>query len=108
MPSRRRFIQTNILGLGLAFAGRTALPAAFSPAAETIPPREENERDYWNDWPRYLTAKMNEARSRRLAELSAMQTETAVRARIEKIRSTVWRLIGGPFEKTPLLSLIHI
>ena len=102
MPSRRRFIQTNILGLGLAFAGRTALPAAFSPAAETIPPREENERDYWNDWPRYLTAKMNEARSRRLAELSAMQTETAVRARIEKIRSTVWRLIGGPFEKTPL------
>jgi hypothetical protein len=26
MSSRRRFIQTNILGLGLAFAGRTALP----------------------------------------------------------------------------------
>jgi hypothetical protein len=88
MPSRRGFIQTNIFGLGLAFAGRTALPAAFSPTTETIPPREEAERDYWNDWPRHLTAKMNEARSRRLTELSAMQTEAAVRARIEKIQST--------------------
>ena len=102
MPSRRGFIQTNILGLGLAFAGRTALPAAFSPTTKAIPPKEEDQRDYWNDWPRYLTAKMNDARSRRLAELSAMQTEPAVRARIEKIQSTVWRLIGGPFEKTPL------
>ena len=45
---------------------------------------------------------MNEARARRLAELAAMQTEAAVRSRIEKIRSTVWRLIGGPLEKTPL------
>jgi cephalosporin-C deacetylase-like acetyl esterase len=45
---------------------------------------------------------MNEARARRLAELGAMQTEAAVRARIEKVRSAVWRLIGGPFEKTPL------
>jgi cephalosporin-C deacetylase-like acetyl esterase len=102
MPSRRGFIQTNIFGLGLAFARRAALPAAFSRATETVPPKEEDQRDYWNDWPRYLTAKMNDARSRRLAELSAMQTEPAVRARIEKIQSTVWRLIGGPFEKTPL------
>jgi cephalosporin-C deacetylase-like acetyl esterase len=102
MPSRRGFIRTSILGLGLSFAGRAALPAAISPTTETIPPREEDERDYWNDWPRYLTAKMNEARSRRLTELSAMQTEAAVRARIEKIQSTVWKLIGGPFEKTPL------
>src|ERR1700721_1713959 len=99
MPSRRGFIKTNILGLGWAIAARTALPAAFSPSTETIPPKEGNQRDYWNDWPRYLTAKMNEARSRRLAELSAIQTEAAVRARIEKIHSTVWRLIGGPFEK---------
>ncbi len=102
MPSRRGFIQTNILGLGLSFAGRAALPAVFPPTTETIPPTEEDERDYWNDWPRYLSAKMNEARARRLAELRAMQTEAAVRARIEKIQSTVWKLIGGPFEKTPL------
>jgi len=102
MPSRRGFIQTNILGLGLSLAGRAAFPAAFSPTAETTLPKEEDQRDYWNDWPRYLAAKMDEARSRRLAELSAMQTEATLRARIDKIQSTVWRLIGGPFEKTPL------
>ena len=102
MPSRRRFIQSNVFGLGFAFAGRTGLPAAFSPTTETIPPRDDDDRNYWNDWPRYLAAEMNDARSRRLAQLSAMQTEPAVRARIEKIRSTVWKLIGGPFEKTPL------
>jgi len=102
MPSRRAFIQTNILGLGVAFAGRTALPAAFPTAAENALPEAADQRDFWNDWPRYLTAKMSEARSRRLAELSAMRTEAAVRARIEKVRDTVWRLIGGPLEKTPL------
>ena len=102
MPSRREFIQTNVLGLGLSLAGRAALPAALPATTGTIPPRDEDQRDYWNDWPRYLTAKMNEARARRLAGLSAMQTEAAVRVRIEKIRSTVWKLIGGPFEKTPL------
>jgi cephalosporin-C deacetylase-like acetyl esterase len=102
MPSRRGFIQTNILRLGLSLAGRAALPAALPPTTGAIPPRDEDQRDYWNDWPRYLTAKINEARARRLAELSAMQTEAAVRARIEKIHSTVWKLIGGPFEKTPL------
>jgi len=101
MPSRRRFIKTNLLGLGLSLAGRDTFAAAHLPATETFPP-EQDERDYWNDWPRYVTARMNEARARRLAELGAMQTEAAVRARIEKIRSTVWRLIGGPLEKTPL------
>jgi dienelactone hydrolase len=45
---------------------------------------------------------MNEARARRLAELRAMRAETDVRARIEKVRSKVWRLIGGQFDKTPL------
>ena len=102
MPSRRKFIKSNLLGLGLSLAGRDTIAASHSPANGTISPQDENERDYWNDWPRYLSAKMNEARARRLGELRAMQTEAAVRARIDKIRSTVWRLIGGPFEKTPL------
>jgi len=86
MPSRREFIQTNVLGLGLSLAGRAALPAALPATTGTIPPRDEDQRDYWNDWPRYLAAKMNEARARRLAELSAMQTEAAVRV----LPSSAW------------------
>jgi cephalosporin-C deacetylase-like acetyl esterase len=102
MPSRRRFIQSNILGLGLSLAGRAGFAGVRPSATEDNQPPDEQERDYWNDWPRYIAARMNEARARRLAELAAMQTEAAVRSRIEKIRSTVWRLIGGPLEKTPL------
>ena len=102
MPSRRKFIQTNILGVAMALTGRDAFAAGLPSPAQAAPPKDADERDYWNDWPRYLTAHMNEARARRLAELRAMRTEADVKARIEKIRSTVWRLIGGPFEKTPL------
>jgi len=102
MPSRRRFIQANILGVAMSLAGRDTFAAALPPTAETAPPKDEGERDYWNDWPRYVAAQMNEARARRLAELRALRTEADVKARIEKIRSTVWKLVGGPFEKTPL------
>ena len=102
MPSRRKFIQTNILGVATALAGRHALGAGVPAAPQAVPAEAADQRDFWNDWPRYVTAQMNEARARRLAELRALRTEADVKARIEKIRSTVWKLIGGPFEKTPL------
>jgi cephalosporin-C deacetylase-like acetyl esterase len=101
MSSRRRFLQANILGLALSLPGSDTSGTAFRAAMETVPPKEE-EHDYWNDWPNYVTAKMNEARTRRLTELRSMRTEADVKARVEKIRSAVWRLIGGPFGKTPL------
>ncbi len=102
MPSRRKFIQANLLGVALSLTGRDASAATGPRARETTSPNHQDERDFWNDWPRDLTARMNEARARRLADLRAMQTEADVRARIMKIRTTVWKLIGGPFEKTPL------
>ncbi|MGH9325326.1 MAG: alpha/beta hydrolase, partial [Terriglobia bacterium] len=103
MSSRRRFLQANLIGLASSLAASRNLRAALPPAGETVPPKDqEEEHDYWNDWPRYVTAQMNEARARRLAELHSMRSEADVKARIEKIRSTVWRLIGGQLEKTPL------
>ena len=102
MPSRRRFIQTNILGAAIALAGRNTAAVGLPSASQAASLGSEMERDYWNDWPRYVTSRMNEARARRLAELRAMRTEADVRSRIKKIRATVWELIGGQFEKTPL------
>jgi dienelactone hydrolase len=102
MPSRRKFIQTNILGAAMALTGRDAFAAELPAAPQAVPPGDEGKRDFWNDLPRYVTAQMNEARARRLAELRAMRTEAGVRARIEKVRSKVWKLIGGQFDKTPL------
>ena len=102
MPSRRKFIQTNILGVATALAGRNSLAAGAPPADQASAPPIGGERDFWNDLPRYVTAQISEARARRLAELRALRTEADVKARIEQVRSKVWRLIGGRFEKTPL------
>lgn len=102
MASRRKFIQTNILGAAAALTGRNAFAAGLPSTPQAAPHEGDAKRDFWNDLPRYVTAQMNEARARRLAELRQMRTEADVRARIEKVRSKVWNLIGGQFEKTPL------
>jgi dienelactone hydrolase len=102
MPSRRKFIQTNIFGAAMALTGRDAFAAGVPSTPQAAPHEGDEKRDFWNDLPRYVTAQMNEARARRLAELRAVRTEAGVKARIEEVRSKVWRLIGGQFEKTPL------
>jgi cephalosporin-C deacetylase-like acetyl esterase len=103
MITRRKFIQSNMLGLALPLAGANTFAAA-GPGSEPADSRTEGqgERDYWNDWPQYLTGEINKARARRLAGLQALRSEADVRARIDKVRSTVWKLVGGQFEKTPL------
>jgi cephalosporin-C deacetylase-like acetyl esterase len=103
MITRRKFIQSNMLGLGLPLAGTQTFSAARSGGTpETPQAAPQGERDYWNDWPEYLTAQMKDARARRLAQLRALRSEADARNRIEKICSTVWKLVGGRFEKTPL------
>ena len=104
MITRRKFIHSNILALALPLTSPRNSAAAAGPVSGPSTPRahDESGRDYWNDWPEYMTSQMNQARERRLAQLRAMRSEADVRARIDKVRSTVWNLIGGPFEKTPL------
>src|SRR5581483_8300010 len=103
MASRRKFIQA--VGMALSAPSFGMLHGASPVSAEEIQsPGEVGEREYWNDFPDYITRNMNEARSRRIAELGAMRSAADVEARIARIRSTVWRLIGGPLEKTPLNS----
>lgn len=103
MISRRKFLQTNAAGLALPLAGSAGLPATakISLEQETSP-----DRDYWNDWPLYLTAKVNAARAQRKAALERLQTEAQVQERIQAVRDKVWELIGGRLEKTPLNPVI--
>lgn len=104
MITRRKFIQSNLLGLTLPLAGSEGPAAVAGPVS--MPPASqapgEAGRDYWNDWPEYMISHMNEARAQRLAQLRALRSEADVHARIERVRSTVWKLVGGPFEKTSL------
>jgi cephalosporin-C deacetylase-like acetyl esterase len=103
MISRRKFLQTNAAGLALPLAGGGALaqPAKISPAQETLP-----DRNYWNDWPNYLTAKMNSVRALRMAELDGLRTGAQVQERVQAVRAKAWELVGGRFEKTPLNPVI--
>ncbi len=102
MLSRRKFLQANVAGLTVPIVGSVARAAGRASAAESPAPTASITRDFWNDWPQYLTAKMNEARARRKAALAAVRTPEQARQRVEMIRAKVWELIGGPFEKTPL------
>ena len=104
MITRRKFIQSNMLGLALPLAGASSHPAKARPGNKpSVSGNSDNdERDYWNDWPNYLAAQMNEARSRRLEQLRALRSAADVRDRIQKVHTTVWKLLGGQFEKTPL------
>ena len=66
MITRRKFIQSNMLGLALPLAGSTAIAAGGSSSESAAPEaNDQDERDYWNDWPQYLTEQMNKARAQR-------------------------------------------
>jgi len=102
MVSRRRFLQVNAAGLTFPLATSRAVAQATAAKTDSPPPAPAPKRDYWNDWPRYLTSKMNEARARRKTALDSLRSEAQARKRVEMIRAKVWELIGGPLEKTPL------
>jgi cephalosporin-C deacetylase-like acetyl esterase len=102
MLSRRRFLQTPAAGLALSLAKTQALAQAEPAKATSALPPAAAKRDYWNDWPLYLTAKVKEARARRKAALAALANRAQTEARIQTVRAKVWDLIGGPLEKTPL------
>ncbi|HTV55976.1 MAG TPA: acetylxylan esterase [Terriglobia bacterium] len=105
MTTRRTFLTANLAG-ATAWAAK-ARPAGLGQEGEartkiTAP----SERDFWNDWPEYLTRQMNDARARRQGELAAIKTAALAQARAKRIRSKLWELIGGPLERTPLHSQI--
>ncbi len=104
MTTRRDFLAANLIGAaGLAAnptrmfsepVGVTSVSAAPHPA--------RSDRNFWVDWPAYLTAEMNQARNKRLAELASIHSKAQLQERITMVRSKLWELIGGMPEKTPL------
>ncbi|HEY3936075.1 MAG TPA: acetylxylan esterase [Bryobacteraceae bacterium] len=100
MNTRRGFLRASSCAVAgklaqVSVAGREALNA--QPAVPTSP-----VRDYWNDFPHYLTSVVNAARVRRKAALSKIRTRMEADERAAFVRSKIWELIGGLLEKTPL------
>ncbi len=104
MTTRRDFLAANLIGA----AGLAANPAQMFSAAtgadssDAASDQSRSDRDFWNDWPAYISGEMNRARSRRLADLAAINSVAKLQERAAMVRSRLWELIGGPLEKTPL------
>jgi cephalosporin-C deacetylase-like acetyl esterase len=96
MKTRRGFLQ----------AGSLAIASQLSPislrARQTPPPENSYVRDYWNDFPNYLTSVVNATRTRRKSDLSKIKTRKEADERAAFVREKIWELTGGPLEKTPL------
>ena len=105
MTTRRSFLATNLAGAAAWAASSHRAPAgADDPSPAEITDR--SHRDFWNDWPAYLTRKMAEARARRQAELAAIKVTAQAQQRATRVKSKVWELIGGPPPKASLNSQI--
>src|SRR5579862_9220599 len=102
MTSRRTFLKANITGAAQWALISPLSAVASSPDSAAVANPSPSHRDFWNDWPSYLSAKMNQARQSRLAELAGIATAAQAQERAARIRSKVWELIGGPPTKTPL------
>jgi cephalosporin-C deacetylase-like acetyl esterase len=102
VTSRRKFLQTNLLALlsSSVIPGGQAKSHSFG--GETKSVLSSAERDYWNDWPSYFTEKVRRIRIEQRAALASLREPGQVQERINAIRSKVWKIIGGPLEKTPL------
>lgn len=95
MSTRRTFLEAASFAVATQFSKVSgAQPEAMKEAPVA--------RDYWNDFPNYLTRIVNAARVQRKAELSKIKTRDDAAKRTGFVRDKVWELIGGQLEKTPL------
>ena len=104
MTTRRNFLAANLIGAAGLAANPTRIfsESADVPSVAATRDPARSDRNFWVDWPAYLTAEMNQARSRRLAELASIHSKAQLQERITMVRSKLWELIGGMPEKTPL------
>jgi hypothetical protein len=106
MTTRRHFLAASLTGAaGMISNSQQTFPASIDPSRaldHAAISEVRSGRDFWNDWPAYLTDRMNQARNKRLAALAKVNSAAEVQERTAMIRSKLWELIGGPFEKTPL------
>jgi cephalosporin-C deacetylase-like acetyl esterase len=109
MTTRRNFLATNLLaaigygsGLGRSSFGESEAVIDSADALRAPVGRDFSTRDFWNDWADDLTVTMNRSRAARKAVLSGIRTRGQAEARVEWIRTQLWRLLGGPLERGPL------
>jgi cephalosporin-C deacetylase-like acetyl esterase len=104
MVTRRSFLAAQVTAaaqsaLSVHWPDLNSFAAAIQSPAGT---GRRSRRDFWDDWPDYMTRRMNQARSSRKLLLTQLQTKEQIADRSATVRSQLWQLIGGRPDKTPL------
>lgn len=104
MVTRRKFLATNMTVAAASALGLHAPLHGESASVGLVPENQlpQSHREFWNDWPDFITKNMNQARDSRRALLARIQSKQQVEARTETVRSQLWQLLGGRPEETPL------
>ena len=104
--TRRHFLEAAgaiVAAAGGACSGRPTADTRLSgaPGVE-LSVNEAALPDYSHDLERYLVRLAAEARERRKQIVDAISTAEAVSERQKTVTEQIWKMLGGPFERTPL------
>jgi cephalosporin-C deacetylase-like acetyl esterase len=107
--TRRTFLKTTAAAAAAAGFGRSANAAWQTPSGvqQVGAPGVELTLegalpDYTHDLERYLIRLANDARERRTQIINAISTQQDVVDRQKAVVSELWKMLGGPFDRTPL------
>src|SRR2546428_7829510 len=104
--TRRRFLETAGAIVAAAGGGCSRRPVmethlSGAPGVE-LNVEHDALPDYSHDLERYLVRSASEARERRKQAIDAISTPQGVQERQEVVTEQVWKMLGGPLERTPL------
>ncbi len=104
--TRRGFLEAAAAIVASAGSGCSRQPATATrlSGATGVELGVENAAppDYSHDLERYLVRVANEARQRRKRLIDAISTPQAIQERQRSVTEQVWKMLGGPLERTPL------
>lgn len=108
--TRRKFLETtSALAAAAGFGASAAVTAqSLTPTRPSGAPGVDLKTDfaalpdYSHDLEKYLTRLSNEARQNRKRIIDAIATPQAVLDRQKSVVADLWKMLGGPFEHTPL------
>jgi cephalosporin-C deacetylase-like acetyl esterase len=103
--TRRRFLETAgaiVAAAGGACARRPAVNRVSGATGVELNIESSALPDYSHDLERYLIRLASEARARRKPVISAISTPQGIAERQKVVTEQVWKMLGGPLERTPL------
>src|SRR2546426_2629560 len=104
--TRRGFLEAAAAIVASAGSGCSRQPATATrlSGATGVELGVENAAlpDYSHDLERYLVRVASEARRRRKQLIDAISNPQAIQERQRSVTEQVWKMLGGPFERTPL------